>query len=203
VRLRSRKAPRREGRKTSFNDGKKKRKRKRRQSGDDDEETSDDLHDMSWKKFVPLYQAVMERSYLHLSLRSLVGQLLSPGEVDLLVKSSVFVEEDDRENPSAGVRERLKRSAWVRWLLSPSGPSSPYTREVADLVERGSDRADVLGRLADGPGDRVEKAADIFHGNVVNCVCSWPDCPWLTHTLGSPEQRSCAWLCANAVRYAV
>jgi hypothetical protein len=95
--------------------------------------------------------------------------------------------------------ERLKRSAWVRWLLSPRGP---YIREIAGLVEHGSDQADVLGHLV---GDRVEKAADIHHGNVVNsyCVCSWPDCPWLTHTLRSPEQRSCAWLCANAVRYAV
>lgn len=202
ARLQSRKMPRRVGRKTSFYDGKKKskRKRKRDSSDDDDDEDEDDSHGMAWKKSKCRYVAVMERSYLHLSLRSLVGQQLSPEEADLLAKSRALVEDEDEEEEdvSEEVRERLSRSAWVKWLLSPSGP---YTGEVAGLVEHGYDLGDVLGTLAVRPGGRVETVATLIEGNLVDCVCSWPGCPWLTHTLGSPEQRSCAWLCANAARY--
>jgi hypothetical protein len=197
VRLRSRKAPRRVGRKTSFYDGKKTSMRKRRRDSEDDDNDEDegDSCELKWTKVVERYQVVMERSYRYLSLRSMVGQRLSPGEAGLLVKSSAFVEEDDEEKLSVDVCERLKQSTWVRWLLSPSGPYAP---EVAGLVEHGSDRVDVLGHFVAG---QAEIVSDPYHGNVANCVCPWSDCSWLTHTLGSPEQRSCAWLSANAARY--
>lgn len=202
ARLLSRKAPRRVGRKTSFYDGKKKSKRKRRRdsSGDDDDDDDVDSHGMSWKRSKCRYVAVMERSYLHLSLRSLVGRQLSPEEADLLAKSRALVGDEDKEegHVSEEVRERLGQSAWVKWLLSPRGP---YTGEVAGLVEHGYDLGDVLGLHAVRPGGRVETVATLIEGNLVGCTCSWPGCPWLTHTLGSPEQRSCAWLCANAARY--
>ena len=61
------------------------------------------------------------------------------------------------------------------------------------------------GFLARRYGASTVRVADFIHRNreygCVNCVCHWPGCPYLMHTLGSVAQKSCRIMCENAGKY--
>ena len=84
------------------------------------------------------------------------------------------------------------------------GATGSFLPEVASLIGQSPEGREVLTSMLDKRyGEGIVAVADLSHDNPVKCVCSWPNCPWLTHTLGSEQQilKSCAWLSANAERY--
>ena len=194
-----RKRRRCEGVKTSFYDGK--WKKEKRKGLIEDAYFVGTGHE--WKKIMSKRKAALYRFYRLLSLRCMTGDSLSRGEESLLDTARESVDEQDREkddgrNPSDETGAALGQSVWTRWVLSPRGP---YSREIARLVRQSAEGREVLSPLGDRSSGDVVRVADHSQGNLVKCVCSWPNCPWLTHTLGSEEQKSCAWLSANAERY--
>ena len=193
------KRPRHDRVKTSFYDGKQWSKRRRLNRVEREELWTDDL-DTPWQRSMPRYCVVLERCYRYLSLRRMLGDELTLGESRLLSGSSEFVEDEDREEGDGAGNNSLVRSAWSNWLLSPRGP---YSLEVRDLIEQGGDNT--LGFLARKYGASTVRVADFIHRNreygCVNCVCHWPGCPYLVHTLGSVAQKSCRILCENAGKY--